>query len=494
MPVSEIDRRLSDRFELLQRKGAGQTLGAVLEWSFEGLPDGAKRLLVSLVQVPGSWTYDLIDALGEQRSHESVEELVNLALVTFDGARYRCLNTVREFARRNGPASNDMVRRTAQFYFREVAERFCAPGHSSTQEQVEWFVQEEQNLVWVLHRCKQSGEADLLQQALVMYSHLYRFWLRPAHVETGFRIGKVLLEGEFEPTEELAAGLLTAGGLAHRLLSLDEADRLFLIADSMTEKLGLRSWRAELLLQRADLLSNQARLVESEMLLRQSLAEFELLGNVDKQAMCLRNLGYVLRERGEYSESIDVTQCALHDYTQSGDAVGRYWCIGSLGATYLQAGNPEQAAVHFLENIGSAHTVDEPYMGIWNRLMLAEAEVQLGKFESAETYVRAAIELHGRDPDEQQLEWPVSLLGEILTELEQFELADQALDRAWRIHATVGTTKLGAYTMVRKAELYRRWGKSISAKAFFDSAEQLVTSLEVHHLTTRLNHLKSKLQ
>ena len=105
----QIAARLNDRFKLLTGGSRTalprqQTLRALIDWSYDLLPDPEKALLRRLAVFAGGWTFeaaeavcdsdDLLDALGH---------LVDKSLVAVDDcvgeARYVLLETVRQYAR-----------------------------------------------------------------------------------------------------------------------------------------------------------------------------------------------------------------------------------------------------------------------------------------------------------------------------------------------------------------------------------------------------------
>jgi predicted ATPase/DNA-binding SARP family transcriptional activator len=494
LPITEIDRRLEDRFALLTRRGSGRTLETVLDWSYEELTETERELFLNLVQLPGSWSIEVCEAVSDNLDLESIDSLVALDLVTFQGGRYRCLQTVREYGLRTGKPSNGLARRLAEFYFAEVEARFTALEASMDEGAFDWFIQEESNLVWAIQQATRSSDRDHARQALVLYTHLHFFWIRTGRQATGYRLGVSLIEAEGEPSEELTGALFAVGSLAHHLSWLDIADDVLSRADSMSELLELGSWRAESLLRRAELLSGKSKLSESGTLLSEALKEFEKLGNAGKQATCLRSLGHVERELGRFPESIALTHRALKLCTELNDDAGRFWCIGSLGATWLAAGDPEQAATHFLENVEAARAIGDISTTIWNLTMLGEAQKEIGAYEKAAGSVREALMLRAHEQNLAALEWPISLLGELLTKLGDYAAADQALERAWQYHGQAGASKLGAYTMLRRADLHLRWGRLVSAKSFFEIAEEMIRESEVEDLAVQLELLRTALE
>ena len=123
MSVAEITRRLEDRFGLLRggprdAPERHQTLQAVVDWSWNLLEPAGQAAMRALSVFPGGFTTDAArhvlggDAVDVQ---EVLERLVDQSLLqvadTPTGARFRMLETVREFAtaRREAAGETDQV-------------------------------------------------------------------------------------------------------------------------------------------------------------------------------------------------------------------------------------------------------------------------------------------------------------------------------------------------------------------------------------------------
>ena len=142
--VEQVASRLDDRFTLLTggRRTAlprHRTLRAMLDWSYELLPEGEQRLFRRLAVFPGGFTLDAAAAVAGDGTApvvaESIANLVAKSLVTRDGSvtagRWRLLETVRAYGLERLAESGDaeqVTRRCAEF-FRDLFAR-AAPGSS----------------------------------------------------------------------------------------------------------------------------------------------------------------------------------------------------------------------------------------------------------------------------------------------------------------------------------------------------------------------------
>ncbi|MEU1800305.1 BTAD domain-containing putative transcriptional regulator [Streptomyces sp. NPDC019937] len=124
LSVGEIARRLEDRFALL-RGGARdaprrhRTLHAVVDWSWNLLAPDGQAALRALSVFPAGFTAEAAERLVQGDALELLEDLVGQSLLkvtdTPSGARFRMLETVREFSAAHRTAAGEDEQVTARF-------------------------------------------------------------------------------------------------------------------------------------------------------------------------------------------------------------------------------------------------------------------------------------------------------------------------------------------------------------------------------------------
>ncbi|TAX43825.1 LuxR family transcriptional regulator [Rhizobium leguminosarum] len=129
--LQQIAGRLDDRFVLLTggRRTAlprHRTLRAALDWSYELLPEGERRLLRNLAVYPAGFTLEAAMAASGEDEEETalgLSNLVSKSLVTFEGTeaapRWRLLETVRVYSLEKLGVGADYrmtMRRSAAFF------------------------------------------------------------------------------------------------------------------------------------------------------------------------------------------------------------------------------------------------------------------------------------------------------------------------------------------------------------------------------------------
>ena len=170
LSIDEILKRLGDRFRLLTggRRTAvprQQTLQALIDWSWDLLPEADRRLLRRLSLFAGGWTLEAAEIIcadtpderaGEIDTLDALGRLVGRSMVVVDPGRttrYRLLETIRQYANERLVESREADERRSRHlaYFLGVAESSRLPVRGP--ELVEW-------LAWL------DAEADNLRAAI----------------------------------------------------------------------------------------------------------------------------------------------------------------------------------------------------------------------------------------------------------------------------------------------------------------------------------------
>ena len=201
LPVHQIAARLDDRFRLLTGGSRTalprqQTLRAVMDWSYILLSEKERTLLRRLSVFAGGWTLDAAEAVCSGNRIETVEvldllaQLVDRSLVAVDRedaeARYRLLDTVRQYAREKLQDSGEEteVHGRHREWFLDLAER--TEPELLGPEQGVWLARleaEHDNLRAALTWSQQEEEGG--EAGLRLAGALGRFWWMRGHLTEG---------------------------------------------------------------------------------------------------------------------------------------------------------------------------------------------------------------------------------------------------------------------------------------------------------------------
>jgi len=482
MAVEEIHARLDNRFRLLTSGSRTalprqQTLKALIDWSYELLTPAERTLLARLSVFAGGWTLEaaeqvignreqgrgnreqsrkgLYSSLFPVPSDEVLDVLTSLvekSLVIYEegdgGARYRLLETVRQYARERLMESGEMeaVRGQHGAYFlalaREARPQLLGP------EQKAWFDRLEREhdnlragLAWF------REEADGAQAGLQMAESLWQFW----HIRGYLREGREWLQGALArpeaqaPTAERAKALNGAGNLASTQGDYAAARTLYeeslAIHQQLEDRLGIataignlarvaylrhdfpgaRQRFEESLAIRQEMgdrrgialsLNNLANVYHAEgdnamahRLYEEALATWRALGDTTNIAYALRNLGMLTLERGDTAAARRLLEESLAMRREIGDRRGIAYALAGLGEAALGQGELATARAYFEECLTHMQEMGERLGTGEAHRHLAKVDLQAGDPSAARAHYRAAIALY------QEMDDPAALLS-----------------------------------------------------------------------------------
>jgi predicted ATPase/class 3 adenylate cyclase len=181
LSLDQILERLEQALPLLTggRSDAPErqrTLAATIAWSHEMLSDSEQSLFAGLSVFVGGCTLEAAEAVCGA-DVDGLASLVDKSLVRQSGERFWMLETIREFAleRLREHGMHDELRRRHADYFLAGAEAAVGPLFESlTQDQLDWFEREQDNLRAALDRLHEADAEPELEARLVIACA--KFW------------------------------------------------------------------------------------------------------------------------------------------------------------------------------------------------------------------------------------------------------------------------------------------------------------------------------
>ncbi|HNB53225.1 MAG TPA: tetratricopeptide repeat protein [Anaerolineales bacterium] len=409
MSVSEIDKRLDSRFDLLTVGNRAalprhQTLRATIDWSHELLSVPEKIFFRRLAVFSGGFTLEAVervtvgDAVSTSQVVALLGQLINKSLVVVNlypedpeaETRYGMLETIREYAREKLVASSEAehFRQAHHNYFIKFVEQ-AGPKLKGAQ-QVKWLNRleaEHDNLRAVLYWLKVNGDAET---CLGLCVALFWFWYRNAYWSEGrawleqvlaanlslmtskkgealygaayltralgdFALARKLVEQNIEIWRSLGAegahGLSVAKVFLGNLIR-DEGDpgqARVLIEEgiSFLREQG-DEWNLALSLGYLGLaIRDQGRNALASSTLEESAKLWRKLEEPWGLAEVLHNLALVAYRQGDYIKALEVTEEALSIRRQLGDKHLIAYSIHNLGVFALAQSKIEQAKPYF---------------------------------------------------------------------------------------------------------------------------------------------------
>ena len=320
LPVEQIAGRLDDRFRLLTGGSRTavphhQTLQALIDWSHDLLSEAERTLFCRLSVFAGGWTLESAEAVcagdGLQGGEilDQITQLVAKSLVVAETqggeARYRFLETVRQYAREKPMASSetDHVRsRHFQFFLRFAEE---AEPRLRTIEQLIWLRRlelERDNVRSALDWTRGRGDVE---SGLRLASAFFRFWYIKGHFNEGRGwLEDFLASADPSPTRVRARALRAAAMLARAQGDYAAARARFDESMAIFRELGDQQSVVDVLLGIAWFPAGQGDLAAARAILDEALTVARSLGYEWGVAESFHILGHVEETQGEYGKAL----------------------------------------------------------------------------------------------------------------------------------------------------------------------------------------------
>ncbi len=395
LPIAQLAGRLDDALRLLTGGGRAmaerqQTLRATLDWSYALLSPAQRTLLRHCGVFAGGFALEALEAVcgggvGVPGGGEGLLDdltglaehaLVQVELLAEPEARYRLLETVRQYAaeRLVEAGEGDALHERHAAHYLALAET-SAP-HFASGVPAPWLARLEREhdnlrraLAWSIGR----GETD---RALRLVGSLWRLWYFGGAVGEGRRWCAATLALPADPADEALAGPLAlalhgAGRLAY--LQGDHVAALAFVERGLAiqRRRGDEREIAALLLTRSAIAIGQHRYDEARVDAEGSLALGRLLDDRNGMAGALNSLGLVATYRGAYPRAREYYEEALALHRDLGNDLRIALVLNNLAEVIEYAGDLPRAEAMYGESL-------DIYRALGNTEGMAMANDNLG--------------------------------------------------------------------------------------------------------------------
>jgi predicted ATPase/DNA-binding SARP family transcriptional activator/Tfp pilus assembly protein PilF len=399
--VAEIGERLDERLRLTMAGASTtpdrhRTLGALVEWSHDLLDETERSLFRRLAVFHGGFTLAAAEHVCVPEAVGVLPGLVRKSLVVKEEkgerARYRMLETIRQFAAVKLEASGEWTSRRAAHlsFYRELAE-LGEPGLADGMRQVDLL----DDLESELDNFREAIRAGLedgadCEAALTTAASLFTLWYVRGHMTEGRRWLDSCVGVCAGAAPESRAKALAASG--------------------------------ELAREQGDYAAARSHLTESLAIARETGVAVGYGGS----AFSLFNLGCIAWEQGGYREAQRLLEESLEllpEGAHPGGGFDRAWPLLKLGQVALEQGNAGQATMLFEQSL-SRHRRRGDREGLARALeQLARAALASGDTSASRLLSERSLEAAG------ELGYKEGVLGPLLN-LARIDLAEGSCDGA----------------------------------------------------------------
>jgi len=408
LTLSEIAARLDDRFKFLvswRRVSAArhQTLKQAMDWSYDLLSPGERRLFAELSVFSGGFgvegaarvCLDGDEATAMDLLGRLVEASLLIADTNHERARYNMLETVRQYAaqRLDEAGRADALRNAHAAYYAALAEQ--AEPELTGVNQLEWFGRLDAELgnfrAALAHMARGGSDGQRLLEFTVS---LTRFWYVRGHLAEA----REQLENSLRAAGEVAAPLrrraLTAAASVALLqgdypVATDFAERSLAVARTTGEQRLVANGLSNL---GAILLAGGER-QRSGQVLAEAVALARDVNDMRILALALNNLGDHALTAGDYERAEPLFVESLDLLRERGDTANVARSLFNLGAVALRRGRADEAERFLHEGLVAGRSAGDKEDICWCLLGYAALSEMRGKAENAATLLGAAAAL-----------------------------------------------------------------------------------------------------
>ena len=450
LKVEQIAERLDDRFRLLTGGSRTalprqQTLRAMIDWSYDLLPESERILLRRLSVFAGGWTLEAVETvcqgtgINDYDVLEPLAQLVNKSLIVVDAdeateTRYRLLETVRQYAREKLSESGEglAIRDAHLQYFLGLTER--AEPELVGPKAVEWMLRLELELdniraalEWSLNRDAQIG--------LRLGSALFRFWDEYSHAAD-------------------CRNWLT------QLLNHPQAQPHTLV-------------RARALVALGFFMTNNFERQDARAIFEESLALHRELGDKQGIALSLLHLGFVIFQNDNVERGRLMVNESLAIYRELGDKLGIAAVLTRLANNVDSMSNDYERGRAYLDERLAIYREIGSLAGISQSLSeRGRLELWQGDYLAARRWLAQALEIQRQLGKTRNMMYTLAHLGKLVSREGDYAQAQTYYEESLSLANQTGQTGVGSgsptgWILAELGHTSIRQGNAIAAKSFF---------------------------
>jgi predicted ATPase/class 3 adenylate cyclase len=381
-----------------------RTLRGAIDWSYNLLDMGEKKLFTRLAVFVGGCTTEAVEVvcnIGGDLSMDVLDGLTSLvnksmlqpAMKIEGEPRFTMLETIREYALERLEASGEarLLRQYHAGYYLTLAGR-AEPELRAGPQQVAWLDRLEQEhgnlraaLTWSLER----GEGEI---ALLLSSALWRFWYWHSHLSEGSHWLDLALTAtrHYKQMPTVRVRVLNgAGNLASARGDYEHAKALLEEGLALGREQGMASKAdlAPLLNTLGTVTVNQGDYQQARMFYEECLALQREREDQVGIAHVLNNLGVVVSNQGDYKQAQTFLEESLARFRELGIKWGIAYTLGNLGRAALCLGDYAQATTQIEESLALCQELGD-------RDGVAECLARLGGVAAAQSDAERAVALY----------------------------------------------------------------------------------------------------
>jgi predicted ATPase len=464
-----------------------QTMRGAIEWSYELLDEGEKRLFRRLSVFVGGFTLEaaeaVCDAAGDLNFDvlDGVSSLLDKNLLrqgedTEDEPRFNMLQTIREFALQCSETSGgaDALRDAHAAYFLSLVESVEPDLRGARQAaRLKQLRRELDNLRATLRHLKEGGRAA---EGLRMAAALMRFWKVCGYLSEGREWLEEFLslaEGSGGEAAARAKAYSAAAFLNRGLGKYAQAktllERGLALYESLRDERGMAYALNMLGLVAYDLNDDEGA-VET---LERSRALYVKLGDRQGIADALNRLSYVAQRQGDYERAVGLQEESIKIRRGLSDEAALASSLNNLGVILLDQCEYERSALLIEESLSLFRDLGDRLGIACSLTNLGDIAQGRGDYEQAKLLYEESLEIFTDVGDRQEVAARLVNIGDVERLLQDYERAETRYGESLALQREMGAKSNVAPALEGLALVEEARGRTERALQLFGAAASL---------------------
>ncbi len=425
LSAGELARRLNECFQVLSTGTRTapeyhRTLRAVIDWSYDFLTEAEKALLRRLAVFPGGFVLEAAEhvcagpVLGKEEILDALSGLVDKSLVglveVHGEARYRMLETIRQYAREKLLASGEEqgpAARHRDYYLSFVEQaRFFGPERPAWVDRIE---REHDNIRAAMCWCIKERDVEA---ALRFAKAAHPFWRMLGHFQEGSQwLTDVLSIEETSQPElrahvQLAAVSFERGNRARAKSLVESSLRVF-------EELGNKPGIEQALHLSWSLAYEDGRLPRARELADMQLQVARETGEAFRIGRATQRVALMAMSTCDYGRARSLVEECIRISRDAGDSFTVAIGLGDLGKIAEAQGDFETARARYEERREKYRESGERWCSWLVLRDLVQIALKQGDYELACSFAEEDLALCRGLPERADLGWSLARRGDL---------------------------------------------------------------------------------
>lgn len=451
-PVEKILERLDDRFKFLTggKRTAlkrQQTLGALINWSYELLDDKEKLLWKRLSVFSGGWTIESAENICSDKLIQAdsivdiLSELTEKSIIIFneEKLRFRMLETIRKYGEEKLKDENEFEKISSAHlnYFKQLS--VSADIELKGKDVQQWLKildSENRNIEKAL---KYSISNSMIMDGVTVAGSLGFYWRIRGYMTEAVSWYKLLLQKCSNKKTPGYCLMLSQFGYFLRI---------------------------------------KGNLTKAKNSLEESLKLSRKIGYVRGVTESLNALGLIEFEKGKYAEAEKLFSENLSICRKINDKSGIAYTLNNLGTLVLDLGETDRACALYSESLDILREIGDT-IGISRALNnLVVFEIERGKFSRAKELLSENLKFNREIGNKRSIANTLTNSGGVAFYQEDYESATNCYNESLEILRELGDKYHISYTLINLGNVKIEQNKIEEAKKMFEESLLIADQIE----------------